>query len=173
MASPVPDGLRDAAARLDYVSVCNANVGLEGAVLPDAHWIYFPEPDVPFYRMGIPSNLSTGIVPAGAQSLSFEASYRRGDRPPADFADRAVGVAEAAGILRGRYRRLTTRVLHLEHGYVIFDEHRRRAVPEILRFLAERGVLSTGRYGAWEYSSMEDAIRHGREAAGLCRSPGA
>jgi protoporphyrinogen oxidase len=165
MAAPVPDAIRDAAARLDYVSVCNANVGLAAATLPDAHWIYFPERDVPFYRMGVPSNLSKGIVPPGAVALSFEASYRKGEAPGAEFADAAMAAAERAGLVRAPYRRLTSRVLHLEYGYVVFDEHRRRHLPAILDFLRARGVLSTGRYGAWEYSSMEDAIRHGREAA--------
>ncbi len=165
MAHPVPDLLREAAARLDYVSVCNANVGLKGAEVPDAHWIYFPEPAFPFYRMGIPSSLSRSVVPRGAVSLSFEASYRRGEEPEAGFADAALAAAEAAGIVRGPYRRLTSRVFCIEYGYVIYDGHRQRHLPALLDFLWRHGVISTGRYGAWEYSSMEDAIRHGRDAA--------
>lgn len=165
MARPVPDRLRDAAARLDYVSVCNANVGLQGAGVPDAHWIYFPEPAFPFYRMGIPSNLTRRVVPWGSVSLSFEASYRRGEEPEAGFADAALAAAEAAGIVRGPYRRLTSRVFYIEYGYVVYDDHRRRHLPGLLDFLRRHGVISTGRYGAWEYSSMEDAIRHGRQAA--------
>ncbi len=172
MATPVPDALRDAAARLDYVSVCNANVGLEGATVPDAHWIYFPEPEFPFYRMGIPSNLSRGVAPPGAVAVSFEAAYRRGEAPGADFEAAALAAAEAAGIVRGPYRRLTGRTLHIEYGYVVFDERRRRHLPALLEFLATHGVLSTGRYGAWEYSSMEDAIRHGREAAAVAAAAG-
>lgn len=172
MATPVPDALRDAASRLDYVSVCNANVGLEGASVPDAHWVYFPEPAFPFYRMGIPSNLSRGIVPPGAVALSFEASYRRGRAPGADFEEAALAAAEAAGLVRGPYRRLTSRTLHIEYGYVVFDEHRRRHLPALLEFLSAHGVVSTGRYGAWEYSSMEDAIRHGREAAAIAAAGG-
>ncbi|HWP34268.1 MAG TPA: FAD-dependent oxidoreductase, partial [Thermodesulfobacteriota bacterium] len=165
MARPVPDALRDAAARLDYVSVVNANVGLLGAQVPDAHWIYFPEPAFPFYRMGIPTNLTASLAPPGAVALSFEASYRAGEAPPAGFADAALAAVEAAGLVQGPYRRLTTRVFHIPYGYVVYDEHRRRHLPALLEFLRRHGVLSTGRYGAWEYSSMEDAIRHGREAA--------
>ncbi len=172
MAAPVPEALRDAASRLDYVSVCNANVGLEGAVVPDAHWIYFPEPALPFYRMGIPSNLSRGVVPPGTVALSFEASYRPGAAPGADFERNALAAAEAAGVVRGPYRRLTGRTLHIQYGYVVFDEHRRRHLPALLDFLSAHGVISTGRYGAWEYSSMEDAIRHGRDAAAVAAAGG-
>jgi len=165
MAAPVPEAMREAAARLDYVSVCNANVGLEGATVPDAHWIYFPEPEFPFYRMGVPTNLSAAVAPPGAAALSFEASYRRDAAPAGGFDEAALAAAVSAGVVTGAVRRLTSRVLHLRYGYVVFDEHRRRHLPAILDFLERHGVRSTGRYGAWEYSSMEDAIRHGREAA--------
>ncbi len=165
MARAVPDALREAAARLDYVSVCSANVGLEGATVPDAHWIYFPEPAYPFYRMGIPTNLSPRLAPARAVALSFEASYRRGEAPGPAFAEVALAAAVEAGLVRGPYCLLTSRLVHLQYGYVVFDEHRRRHLPALLEFLRGHGVISTGRYGAWEYSSMEDAIRHGREAA--------
>ena len=38
-------------------------------------------------------------------------------------------------------------------------------LPGILQQLARYGILSTGRFGAWEYGSMGSAIRQGREAA--------
>jgi hypothetical protein len=43
----------------------------------------------------------------------------------------------------------------------------------IRAFLAEQRIVIAGRYGAWNYSSMEDALLSGEEAAsaarGLCR----
>jgi hypothetical protein len=38
-------------------------------------------------------------------------------------------------------------------------------LPVILRALERYDVVSTGRYGAWGYGSMETALRQGREAA--------
>jgi hypothetical protein len=32
-------------------------------------------------------------------------------------------------------------------------------------FLEEQGICLRGRYGAWNYSSMEDALLFGRDAA--------
>jgi hypothetical protein len=115
--------------------------------------------------MGLPTNLSPAIAPPGSVALSFEASYRPGEAPGAGFDEASLAAAVGAGLVGGRFRRLTSRVLHLRYGYVVFDDHRRRHLPAILEFLERHGVRSTGRYGAWEYSSMEDAIRHGREAA--------
>lgn len=40
----------------------------------------------------------------------------------------------------------------------------------VLGFLAGVGIETAGRYGRWEYSSMEDAILAGRDAAARVRA---
>jgi len=50
------------------------------------------------------------------------------------------------------------RVCHLRQAYV-------RSLDTIRKFLAAAKVISTGRYGGWNYSAMEDALRFGEEAA--------
>ena len=70
-----------------------------------------------------------------------------------------------AGILRSSDRLLVKEVQVLDPAYVIHDHHRRDVLPGILRSLRESGILSVGRFGAWEYGSMESALRQGREAA--------
>jgi protoporphyrinogen oxidase len=54
---------------------------------------------------------------------------------------------------------------HLAHAYVLYDHEHAPALAVIEPFLAEHRVISTGRYGGWNYSSMEDALRFGRQAA--------
>jgi protoporphyrinogen oxidase len=51
-------------------------------------------------------------------------------------------------------------------AYVLYDADYRGARGAVLDFLEHAGILTAGRYGRWEYSSMEDAILAGREAAG-------
>ena len=58
-----------------------------------------------------------------------------------------------------------TRVRMLEPAYVIYDSHHQSAVNTLTSFLYEHRILSTGRYGGWNYSSMEDALVFGRDAA--------
>ena len=50
---------------------------------------------------------------------------------------------------------------HLPYGYVIFDDRYDEARARILPYLETNGVMSRGRYGAWIYSSMEDALLDG------------
>ncbi len=48
---------------------------------------------------------------------------------------------------------------------MVFDRARRRVLPRLLRWYVERGIVPIGRYGAWDYLSMEDCLIHGREVA--------
>jgi hypothetical protein len=56
-------------------------------------------------------------------------------------------------------------IRHLKYGYVVFDEAYFGAKEAILPFLQQAGVASLGRYGAWVYASMEDAMWDGYQSA--------
>jgi hypothetical protein len=60
---------------------------------------------------------------------------------------------------------LFARASEIPHAYVLFDEQYGPAKAEILKFFAQAGIQTAGRYGQWEYSSMEDAIIAGRACA--------
>jgi hypothetical protein len=70
-----------------------------------------------------------------------------------------------ARILRRTDRVVAREVLVLDPAYVIYDHFRRDSLPGILEVLERHEIFSTGRFGAWEYGSMESAMRQGREAA--------
>jgi hypothetical protein len=56
---------------------------------------------------------------------------------------------------------------HVPLAYVIYDFGYTAGREAVLEFLSARGVQSIGRYGDWNYSSMEDALIDGRRAAGI------
>jgi protoporphyrinogen oxidase len=53
----------------------------------------------------------------------------------------------------------------IPHAYVLYDDAYGPAKKTIVDFLDHAGIQTAGRYGQWEYSSMEDAIMAGRAAA--------
>jgi len=61
-------------------------------------------------------------------------------------------------------------VKDIRFAYVLFDQHRGRALPAILKELARRGIHSIGRYGRWEHTSMEDAMAQGQQLGEQLRS---
>jgi protoporphyrinogen oxidase len=162
----LPQDIREAAARLRWVSVYNINLAVAREGVSDKHWIYFPERDYPFYRAGFPMNFSPALGRPGCSSLYVEMSS-----PPhaVESPERLISLTrhglEQAGILRSDDELVVADVKRIHHAYVLFDRHRGRAVPGILAELKRRGIYSIGRYGLWEHTSMEDAIAQGRSTA--------
>ena len=151
---------------LVHVSVTNVNLGVDRPAIVPYHWIYFPEPRFPFYRVGFPSNLTPTVAPPGQSLISIECSHRPGRAVSREEAvDQAVAGLRAAGLLRSDDRITMREVIEIPYAYVIFDRNRQRILAALSRMLRAAGVQAIGRYGAWEHSSMEDAVWQGKEAA--------
>lgn len=159
--------LERAAADLDWSVVACLNLGVDRADLGDgAHWIYFPDDDVPFYRVGFPSNISPGVAPAGCGSMYVEFGLRRDEAfDPEDLARRGIEALRGQGLLGEADRILVRDMIRIDPGYVVFDRARQRAMATVLPALEGQGIHSIGRYGAWTYSYMERALLDGLELA--------
>lgn len=168
----LPAAVREAAEGLRCVSVYSVNLGVARERITDKHWIYFPEPEYPFYRAGFPMNFSPSLGPPGCSSLYVEVSHRPDEvLASAEVLRRVRAGLERAGILRPNEEFVATDIRDIRHAYVLFDRHRARVLPAILAWLEQRGIHSIGRYGRWEHSSMEDAIGQGKHLAERLRAP--
>lgn len=166
IATGLPSDLPPAAQRLRAVRVVNISLGVDRAAVSDAHWIYFPEPEYSFYRVGFPTSLSRDLAPRGCSSLYVERSLQRDESlDPDSVIDAAVEDLRRAGILWRGDRIVYRRVRVLDPAYVIYDRFRADNVPRLLESLTRLGIHSAGRFGFWEYSSMESAIRAGMDLA--------
>ena len=166
MTVDAPDVIRKAAAELRCSPLRFVNVALDVPTPLDGnHWIYLPETKYPFYRVGCFSNAVKSLAPAGKSSLYVELAPDT-TMPEAeitaalqDFLIEIGSITEKSQLLFARYR-------NHPWGYVIFDE---RCVPArdlILGWYRSKGIKSIGRYGAWTYNSMEDAMLEAMAAAG-------
>jgi protoporphyrinogen oxidase len=159
-----PDEVRAAGSRLRCQSLQYLDVALQAPARVDWHWAYVPEPRLPFYRVGCYSNFSPAVAPAGCSSLYVELATRA----PLDEAEALrsalPGLIEM-GVVESERDVAFARLCRLEHAYVVFD-HEYYGALEVLRpFFEAADIETAGRYGAWNYSSMEDALRMGRDAA--------
>lgn len=168
----LPEGLPEIGGRLRAVRVLNISLGVDREAISGAHWIYFPEPEYSFYRVGFPANLSAALAPRGCSSLYVERSLLRDEPFDEDkVVSAAVEDLRRAGILWRRDRVIYRRVQVLDPAYVIYDRFRARNLPRVHETLNAAGIHSAGRFGSWEYSSMEGAIRTGMDLAErLCGS---
>ncbi|GAK52112.1 putative Amine oxidase [Candidatus Moduliflexus flocculans] len=166
MLTHAPEPVRAAADRLRAVTVYDINVGVDRADLCDQHWLYFPEPEYVFYRVGFPSNFSNTVAPPGCCSMYVEVSAFPDEHLSDEWLrEHVLDGLRRSGILRPSDTVLLWDVARIECGYALYDLSRSAALKTIGAYLEQRGILSVGRYGAWEYNSMEGAILAGKEAA--------
>jgi len=163
---PLPKEIKDAQIRLRYVSVLNLNLGVRREGVSDYHWVYYPEPAYPFYRVGFLGNLSPHMAPQGTSSLSVEISYLP-TKPPAleEVREATLAALIACGVLRNDDEILAENAIWINHAYVIYDHFRSRHLPQIIEFLRSHYIYPVGRYGRWEYTAMEEAILQGKAVA--------
>ncbi len=162
----LPAGLADGARRLRHVSVLNLNLGFDAPCQLPHHWLYFPEDEFPFYRVGVYSNLCPATVPPGASAFYVEISHPPERAPDVRaLENRVVADLRRTGLVPSSACLVQAQTFEIPYGYVIHDRHRRDFLSEATRYLESCGIFSVGRYGAWEYSAMEDALWHGQMAA--------
>jgi protoporphyrinogen oxidase len=163
---PLPDNIKDFKNSLRYVSVININLGVKRERISDFHWIYYPDSAYPFYRLGFLNNLSPHMAPKGTSSLYAEISYLPSNPPSLDqVREETLAGLIACGVLRDDDEILTEKILMIKHAYVIYDLFRYQHLSHIIQFLRSQQIYPIGRYGLWEYTTMEEAILQGREVA--------
>jgi protoporphyrinogen oxidase len=163
LVGPLLEEVEEATRALRWVRVLNLALGVEGPAPSAEHWLYFPDPKLPFYRVGFPSNHGD-LAPAGCHTVSVEVSLDPGAGDAEALASDAQSALVGIGLLDEKAVRVR-RVTVLDPAYVVFDHPRREAVALLRGFLREHGVTLAGRWAEWKYSAMEDAVLDGMSAA--------
>ena len=144
------------------------NLGFDRKGRDGVHWIYFPQRELAFYRVGYYDN----IFGTDRMSLYVEIG-RRADEPIDEGArgeslERVLGDLRAAGVLEEQAL--------VSHHHVVLDPayvHITRASIADVRAhkdaLEKQGIHSIGRYGSWTYCSIEDNIVEARALADALR----
>jgi protoporphyrinogen oxidase len=133
------------------------NLGFDRKGPTGVHWVYYPQKDLSFYRVGFYDN----IFDADRMSLYVEIGYpdsARLDPPAIDAArQRVLADLKRCGVLTGQ-RLVAEHHVVLDPAYVHVTQQAQLDVEKQRQLLAARGVHSAGRYGSWTYCSIEDNI---------------
>lgn len=148
-------------------------IGLVGSPppeLPHANWLYFPEPDCPFYRVTVMSNYSRWNVPEPSRQWSLLCEVSESAWKPVDSS--RVGEETVAGLLRTGLIRSDADVVSTWHhrapiGYPVPSLKRDAALDYMLPALEQCGIYSRGRLGAWKYEigNQDHSFMQGVEVA--------
>jgi protoporphyrinogen oxidase len=166
--SDAPAEVRQAGEKLRCNPLWYLDVALDRPCGIDMHWVYVPEERYPFYRVGCYSAFSAELAPPGKSCLYVELSSREKPDMSALLPEVAQGLVEM-GIIQKPSDILFAQARRIDHAYVVFDHDYYGALAVIQPFLEQHGIVSAGRYGGWNYSSMEDALLFGRDAANRAR----
>lgn len=164
----LPERVKEAFEKLRWLSIYNVNLGLETSVHPKRHWIYFPDKNIRFFRVGFFHNISATLVPHGKGSLYVDVSYL-----PERFSDKKTIVErikkdlDKIGIIGPEVNICCENINDIKYGYPIFDHNYYSNRETILRYLLGQDIISCGRYGGWQYLSMEDTICESEKIACL------
>ena len=156
--------LRGLGTELSHSSTVSFNIGMRGPLQPefhDVHWLYVPDRTIPFYRVGFYSNIGKGTCTPGHNALYVEVGLPSDELNNANLVhDLQPRVLKALEELRWiDSRDVVCVVVHvMRHAYVHLTPHRDRAIPQVLKRLRESCVVPIGRYGLWDYTSMEDSM---------------
>ncbi len=167
------ESLVAAASRLRYSTTHVVGIGLRGPVpehLSGKNWMYFPEPDSPFYRVTVFSNYSPANVPDAARTWSLMAEVSESSFKPLPEGDLAANVL--AGM---RNTRLipdhpdiaSVWTYRAERGYPVPTTDRDECLMPVIAELERHSVYSRGRFGSWRYEvgNQDHSFIQGVEAA--------
>ncbi len=151
-----------------FTSVLVVNIGaLRGAACPDDHWLYVPQSEAGFHRVGFYSNVEPRFLPAAARaagdrvSLYVERSFPGGERPSgaaiAAYCDRVVGELQGWGFI-GRVEVVHPNWIEVAYTWSWPGSTWRQ---EALQILQERAIHQVGRYGRWRFQGIAELIAEG------------
>lgn len=165
----VPDRVARAVDGLHWSGSHIVGVGLDRPAGSTKNWIYFPEPDVPFYRVTYLSNYSPYITPEPDQTLLLTETSRSPHKPEdgTTIVERVIDGLVATRLMddADRDRIATTWLCSPTMTYPVPSVTRDAALGVIQPWLRSQHIWSRGRFGAWLYEigNMDHSAMQGVE----------
>ena len=141
--------------KLSYNKVLVFNLGFENKSEFDEHWIYFPDKDINFYRVGFYDN----ILNSDRLSMYIEIGYNKNDKK-IDIDEQlklTIKNLEKIGIAKEN-KLVSYSTILMDPAYVHIKSETNLDVEKWKNEIKQKNVYSIGRYGGWTYCSMEDAM---------------
>ena len=154
-----------------YTSVLVLNIGAtRGSKCPDDHWLYIPDSDSRFHRVGFYSNVDVSFLPRSSRknndrvSIYVERAYKNGQKPSnkeiETYSESVVKELKSWGFIQEAE---TVHPTWIDVAYTWSmpgSNWKELAVSE----LEKHGVYQVGRYGRWVFQGIAESIEDGFSA---------
>ena len=139
------------------------NLGFDRKGPKDVHWVYFPNRDLAFYRIGFYDN----IFDANRMSLYVEVGFARDAKVDVEAVrERVLDGLRKEGIITD-HKLVAEHSVVMDPAYVHITQASIAAHASLTGELRAHGVHSIGRYGGWTYCSIEDNIVEAKALAAV------
>ena len=161
----LPLGIKNEFNKLKWLSIININFAVNKPIHPQSHWIYFPDRNVYFFRVGFFHNFSTSLAPKNRGSIYVEVSYSGGNAGVRNIVGRVENHLKKVGVIEDGVKIIHKSVDNIKYAYPIYDTNYQKSRSRILKFLSKNNIIACGRFGSWQYMSMEDVILESRKVS--------
>jgi protoporphyrinogen oxidase len=130
------------------------NLGFDRKGPPEPHWIYYPDRERVFYRVGFYDN----IIESDRMSLYVEIGFpRTGSIDVTALRQKVLEDLAREGVITD-HQLVAEHNVAMDPAYVHITKASMAERARVAALLAGHGVHSIGRYGGWTYCSIEDNI---------------
>jgi protoporphyrinogen oxidase len=161
-------------SKLKYGSVINVNMGIKRPNISDKDWIYFPEDNFSFYRIGFPMNFAPASTPSGFSSIYIDISYSDSkglavEKSKNNVVERVKADLVKLGIIAEDESMAVVNYNDIKYAYILYDKNWSSARSGIIEYLLKNYLYPAGRFGSWSYLSMEGCFLDGRRVANILK----
>lgn len=147
--------------KLSYNKVLVFNLGFEKKSEFDEHWVYLPEKKYNYYRVGFYNN----ILGDEKLSMYIEIGFSKDDEIDVNK-ELALTLdnLEKNGITKDN-KLVDYETIIMDPAYVHIEKETSKKIKDYMNDIKNENIYSIGRYGAWTYCSIEDAMISAKDLA--------
>lgn len=164
----VPDSIRKFAERLRHSGTYVVGCGFKTPLDDDRCWMYFPEQNVPFYRVTNFARYSPFNVPKGRTDryCAYMCETSFSDTKPEEQTQVTQATWQGlynVGLVPKAAEGISEYVIKVPYAYPVPTLDRNDALRVVQPYLMKHGVYSRGRFGAWMYEigNMDHSYKQG------------
>jgi protoporphyrinogen oxidase len=148
--------------KLTYNKVLVLNLGFnKKSAITDMHWVYIPDKDVNFYRIGFYDN----ILDSDRLSMYVEIGYNSNAEVNVEHQLKLTLDNLKLMNIIDDHELVAYSSIVMTPAYVHISEKGQTFKELMKKELVNKGIYTIGRYGDWKYCSIEDSIMDAKNLA--------
>jgi protoporphyrinogen oxidase len=148
-------------SKTKYMDIIFVYVFLKKDRVSADHWLYFPDPEIPFNRAVEFGNWSKRMVPEGKTSVCLDITCYYGDQiwnsSDKELSESCIQSADNIGYFK-KEDVIDTYVHRVRYAYPVYDRDYKKRLETIVSFLEKKDLYLLGRTGIFRYNNSDNSI---------------